>query len=322
LGLVAHDRAPYGKIYPSYLTYMQRARAESGKPVALVSATQGTGHDDAVVTSTHAGFPVLDGVAPCLRGVNALFSYRDFLLRGQHTPPTATKNIVERWRGRLRGGETLGEIDALALLSDFGVKTSPSKAASSEDEVISAAAALGYPVVLKTAKPGLLHKSDQGGVIVGIKDEQQLRQMYALMRGRLGDAVLVAAASEPGVEMILGLKRDPQFGPVVLLGFGGTLAETIADVQFALPPFGSEHVLRCLDRMKLRALLDGVRGARAVDIESFCQLAERFSVMADALADVLAEVDVNPVIVNESGAIAVDALVVGRDRREDQRADA
>jgi acyl-CoA synthetase (NDP forming) len=319
--LVAHDRAPYGKIYSSYLTYMQRARAESGKPVALVSATQGTGHDEAVITSTHAGFPVLDGVAPCLRGVNALFSYRDFLLRGQHTPPAAINSIARSWRSRLHGGETLGELDALTLLSGFGVKTSPSKAASSENEVVAAAAALGYPVVLKTARPGLLHKTDQGGVIVGIADEAQLRQMYTLMRGRLGDAVLVAAASEPGVEMILGLKRDPQFGPVVLLGFGGTLAETIADAQFALPPFNAKHARRCVDRMKLRPLLDGVRGARAVDIESFCELAERFSVMADALRDVLAEVDVNPVIVNESGALAVDALVVGRDRREDHRAE-
>ncbi len=120
--------------------------------------------------------------------------------------------------------------------------------------------------------------------------------------------------------MILGLKRDPQFGPVVVLGFGGVLAETIADVQFALPPFNAEHARRCVDKMRLRPLLDGVRGAPAVDIDAFCTLAEHFSVMAHALRDVLMEVDVNPVIVNEGGAIAVDALVVGRDRREDEHA--
>ncbi len=322
LGVVIHDRAPFGKIYPNYLTYMQRARAESGKPVALVSATQGTGCDAAVITSTHAGFPVLDGVSRFLKGASALFEYRDFLLRGQNEWAVPDKTIVERWRKKLRTGGMLGELDALQMLSEFGVQTTSPQAAADEDAVLQAAKNCAYPVVLKTAKPGLLHKSDQGGVVIGILDEDQLRQMYSLMRGRLGNDVLIAPVVNPGVEMILGLKRDPQFGPVVLLGFGGVLAETIGDVQFALPPFDAGHARRCIDRMKLRPLLDGVRGAPAVNIDAFCQQAEQFSVMAHALRDVLAEVDVNPVIVNEDGAIAVDALLVGRDRRQDLRAEA
>jgi len=321
LGVVIHDRGPFGKIYPNYLTYMQRARAESGKPVALVSATQGSGCDDAVVTSTHAGFPVLDGVSQFLKGVNALFAYRDFLLRGHSEFAEPDSKIVEYWQSRLRSGETLNELDSLTLLSEFGVATSSSFAAVDEDSVFAAATRCAYPVVLKTAKKGLLHKSDQGGVIVGIADEEQLRQMYALMRGRLGDDVLVAPVVDPGVEMILGLKRDAQFGPVVLLGFGGVLAETISDVQFAIPPFDADHARRCLGRLKLKPLFAGVRGALAVNTDAFCALAAKFSVMAHALRDVLAEVDVNPVIVNEGEAIAVDALVVGRDRREDGRAE-
>ncbi|NQV86516.1 MAG: acetate--CoA ligase family protein [Woeseiaceae bacterium] len=320
LGVVVHDRGPFGKIYPSYLTYMQRARAESGKPVALVSATQGSGCDEAVVTSTHAGFPVLDGVSQFLKGVNALFAYRDFLLLRQGEPVTPDARTVENWQSRLHTGETLSELDALTLLSDFGIATAPSFAAADEDSVLAAATRCAYPVVLKTAREGLLHKSDHGGVIVGIADEEQLRQMYALMRGRLGNDVLVAPVVDAGVEMILGLKRDVQFGPVVLLGFGGVLAETIADVQFAMPPFDADYARRCLDRLKLKPLLAGIRGAPAVNIDAFCDLAAKFSVMAHALRDVLAEVDVNPVIVNEGGAIAVDALVVGRDRREDGRA--
>jgi acyl-CoA synthetase (NDP forming) len=320
LGVVIHDRAPYGKIYSSYLSYMQRARAESGKPVALVSATQGSGCDAAVVTSTHAGFPVLDGVSQFLKGANALFAYRDFLLREHSEPVAADTQVVERWQSRLRSGDTLGELDALAMMADFGIVTSSPRAAADEETVVSAAEDCGYPVVLKTARPGLLHKSDQGGVIVGIEDEESLRQMYRLLRSRLGDDVLVAPVADAGVEMILGVKRDPQFGPIVLLGFGGTLAETIADVQFALPPFDVAHAHRCLDRMKLRPLLDGMRGARAVNIDAFVELASRFSVFASALGDVLSEVDINPVIVSERGAVAVDAIVVGRDRREEERA--
>jgi len=213
-------------------------------------------------------------VSQFLKGVNALFSYRDFLLRDDIDLAAPEIDVVERWQTRLRKGETLGELESLMLLADFGIQTSSPLAASDEQSVVSAANTCGYPVVLKTAKVGVLHKSDQAGVVIGIVDEAQLKQMYSLMRGRLGDDVLVSSVADVGVEMILGLKRDPQFGPVVLIGFGGILAETIADVQFALPPFSREHARRCIDRLKLRPLLDGVRGAPAVDIDRFCHSAE------------------------------------------------
>lgn len=316
LGAVIHDRAPGGKIYPSYLSYMQRARADAGKPVALVSARQGTGHDRAVVTSTHAGFPVLDGVSQFLVGVRALFAYRDFQLQVSASPSPVNNRHVDRWRSRLAAGVTLGESESLALLADFGVAVARSEDAESVEGTIAAADRIGYPVVLKTAKEGVKHKSGHGGVVLGIGDEAQLRRMYEIVSQRLGDDVLVGEMAPVGVEMFLGVKRDPQFGPVVLMGFGGVLAETLGDVQFALPPFDAAHARRCVDRMSLRPLLDGVRGAAAVDIDTFCETAARFSEMAFALGDVVAEFDVNPLIVHGGGTVAVDALVVGRDRRE------
>ncbi len=322
MGAVVHDRSPYGQIYPGYLNYMQRARADSGKPVLLVSATQGSSCDEVAVTSTHSGFPVLDGVTPFLRGVKALFDYRDFLLRESRAPEAVDRKAVDRWRTRLRTGDTLSEFESLSLLADFGVTTTEPVPVSGEQELQAAAKRLNFPVVLKTAREGLLHKSDLGGVVVGIQDAEQLQQLYALMRSRLGNDALVSETVAPGQELFLGVKRDPQFGPVVIVGFGGVLAETIGDVQFALPPFDAAHCHRLLDRMKLRPLLDGVRGSPAVDVDAFCELAARFSVLAFELREVISEVDVNPVIVNESTAIAVDALVVGRDRREDSRADA
>lgn len=311
---VIHDRAPAGKIYPSYLAYMQRARTDSGKPVALVAARQGTGYDRAAVTSTHAGLPVLDGVSQFLVGVRALFAYRDFQLREPAAPGEADQQIVERWRSRLATGVTLSEAESLALLTDFGVGTTAYELANSESDAVAAAVRVAYPVALKTAKEGLLHKSDEGGVVLGIQDEEQLRIAYEGMSHQLGDAVLVSSMAPTGVEMFLGVKHDPQYGPVVLIGSGGVLAETIADVQFALPPFDAAHARRCIDRLKLRPLLDGVRGRPAADIDAFCEAAARFSEMAAGLGDVLAEVDVNPVIVHEDGAVAVDALVAGRDR--------
>ena len=311
---VIHDRAPAGKIYPSYLAYMQRAQTDTGKPVALVAARQGTGHDEAAVTSTHAGLPVLDGVSQFLVGVRALFAYRDFQLCEPAAPGAADQQVVGRWQGRLATDTTLSESESLAVLTDFGVETTACQLANSEDAAVAAAVRVAYPVALKTAKHGLLHKSDEGGVVLGIQNEEQLRHAYANMSRRLGGDALVSSMAPAGVEMFLGIKRDPQYGPVVLIGSGGVLAETIADVQFALPPFDVAHARRCVDRLKLRPLLDGVRGKPAVDIDAFCAAAARFSEMAAALGEVLAEVDVNPVIVHENGAIAVDALVAGRNR--------
>jgi len=321
IGAVIHDRAPGGKIYRSYLSYMQHAREEVGKPVALVSARQGTGYDEACVVSTHAGYPVLDGVSQFLSGVRALFAYRDFQLQESAELSSIDAALAERWQGRLSSGETLAEIESLALLDEFGIATSRPEAAGCEAEVLNGARRIGFPVSLKTARDGLIHKSDQGGVILDIGDEDQLLQKYEFLRNRLGDDVLVAAMAETGVEMFLGIKRDPQFGPVVLIGFGGVLAETINDVQFALPPFDARHARRCVDCMRLRPLLDGVRGNRPAALDQFCETAARFSILVNALRDVLTEIDVNPVIVNEDTAIAVDALVVGRDAREDSRAD-
>jgi hypothetical protein len=115
-----------------------------------------------------------------------------------------------------------------------------------------------------------------------------------------------------GVEMILGVRRDGQFGPVVLMGFGGILAELTRDVAVALPPFDSAYARRRIDRLKFRPLLDGYRGSPAADVDAFCRMASDFSVVVDALRDELQEIDINPVIVSSKSCVAVDALIVGR----------
>jgi acyl-CoA synthetase (NDP forming) len=310
MGLAVLDRAPYGKVYSSYLGYVQRAHAESGKPVALVAARQGSGHDEAVVTSSHAGFPVLDGVPIVLKGVHALFAYRDFLQQGAAEIPTVAKATADNWCRQLKGSGASSELASLQMLADFGLPTARVGSARDEETLLAVAKDLGYPLVLKTATPGILHKSDQGGVVVGIESADELRSAYHDMAGRLGPEALIAAMADGGVEMILGVRRDPQFGPIVLLGFGGVYAETLEDVAFALPPFSAEHARRCVDRLKLRPLLDGVRGTPVADIAAFCEVAAGFSAMVDVLGDVVEEIDVNPVIVHENGCTIVDALVV------------
>jgi len=313
IGAVVHDRAPLSALCEEYFDYMRRGHAASGKPVFLVSNRQGSGADPAAVSVTREGFPVLDGLRSFLAGVRCLLDYRDYLEREAVTLPPASRKAEHYWRSRLGGGDTLDEFESSRMLIDFGLPMNPASQADSEASLLEAARELAFPLALKTAEPGVLHKTDQRGVILGINDEEELNAAYRDLSSRLGSRVMVSPMIEnSGVEMVLGLVHDEQFGPLVMLGFGGINVETIRDVAYALPPFDRTEAKRLIDSLQLRPLLDGLRDRPAVDIEAFCIAAEQFSVMAESLGDVLNEIDINPFIVHPQGCIAVDALVVGR----------
>lgn len=313
MGAVVHDRAPHGVIYSNYVGYLQRAHAESGKPVALVASRQGTGCDPKVVATTHAGFPVLDGIPAFLHGVRALFAFRDFSAdRTESDPPAIPAEAAARWRDELNAGVVLDEVQSLELLRDFGISTNTCRVFDSETALAALTPELTFPVVLKTAMPGLMHKTEQKGVVLDLGNEQQLVSAYRDLASRLGPRALISPMVEQGIEMILGSRRDPQFGPVVLLGFGGVYAEALQDVVSALPPFDKRYARRRIDELKMRALLDGQRGNPPCDIDAFCDLAARFSGLVHELRDSIEEIDINPVIVSADNCIAVDALIVGR----------
>ncbi len=316
LGVVAHDRAPGGRVYESYVRYMDAARAETGKPVALVASRQGTGADPQVVEATGRGMPVLDGLPAFLRGARALFEQRDRQAwRDDTAVPIPDPAALGRLRARLAAGETLDEHESLRALGELGLPVVAGRIVEREDELEPAAAALGYPLAAKTAMPGIVHKSDRGGVRLDLADADALVAAYRELAAAVGPRVLLAPMAPPGVEMLLGARRDPQFGPVVVLGSGGVHAELLADVVCALPPFTPGWARHCLDRLALRGLLDGVRGAPPADVDAYCEAASRFSAVVHGLGDALGEADVNPLIVGGTGCVAVDALLVGHDGR-------
>lgn len=315
MGVVVHDRAPEGRIYPGYLDYLRRAHADTGKPVALVAARQGTGHDELVVSSTHAGFPVLDDVSAFLVGARALLAYRDFAPPLIENSMAAKGEMARQWLHRLERDSVLDEETSLQLLRDFGLPAIRQHSAGSESEVRRVASEIGYPLVLKTAAAGVYHKTDRQGVCTDLRSESQLMEKYRDLCDRLGPDVVLSPMAAAGVEMMLGMRLDPQFGPVVLFGFGGVLAETSNDVIFALPPFDSDFARRKLDALRLRSVLDGMRGSKPVDADAFCKMASDFSMLVELLGSGLREVDVNPVIVSDEGCIAVDALIAGGARR-------
>ncbi len=310
IGLLVHDRAPHGRIYESYVEYLRRAHAATGKPVALVGSRQGTGADPLVITTTRElGLPVLDGVTGVLAAVRCLLGHRDFLERPMLRPPDPPSDAVSRWRRRLAEGPP-DSAETLAMLADFGIPVAPTRVTRSAAEAVEAWRDIGGPVALKTLAVDVPHRTEVGGVRLGLNERVAVETAWRELTGSFGAPVSVSAMQPPGVEMLLGMTTDADLGPLVALGIGGVHAEILADVVFALPPFDAGEARRLLERLRLRPLLDGPRGTPRADVDALCDAAARFSVMAASVGDLLGEIDVNPVIVHATGCVAVDALAV------------
>src|SRR5439155_12620813 len=158
----------------------------------------------------------------------------------------------------------------------------------------------------------LLHKSDADCVRLNVKGPDQLRAEYTDLASRLGPRVVVAKMAPPRVELALGIVRDHQFGPLVMVAAGGLLVEVLRDRTFALPPIDPAHARRMLDRLAVRPLLEGVRGRHPVNLDAVAQTIARVSLAAEDLGQHLEAVDVNPLISSPEGCVAVDALVIPR----------
>ena len=158
--------------------------------------------------------------------------------------------------------------------------------------------------------PGHHHKSDVDGVRLGIEDKGALLEAWHEMASRLGPRALLAPMVPPGVEMMFGLVHDETFGPLVLVAAGGVLAEVVDDSLLAVPPLDTDAALSLVDGLRAGRLLGGVRGRPASDRRALGEALARFSVLVHCLGDMIAELDLNPVIAGADGAIAVDALVV------------
>jgi acetate---CoA ligase (ADP-forming) len=219
-----------------------------------------------------------------------------------------------RWTALLAAGQAGGA--ALAgLLRDYGIAVARSRSAVSEAGALAAAAELGYPVVLKTDEPGIAHKSDAGGVVLGLAGPAALTAAYQDLAERLGRRVLVCETIPAGPELALGLARDHELGPLLVVGAGGVLVELLADRAVALPPVGPEQARAMLSELRVAALLAGARGQPAADVDAVVAAVTGLSQLAAELGDALEALDINPLICGPHGAVAVDALAIPRQGR-------
>lgn len=206
------------------------------------------------------------------------------------------------------GGD--GYFEARDLLAEGGVPFAPARQVASRSEAVEAAAVLGYPVALKAL--GLLHKSDAGGVALGLASPAELDVAYVDMDGRLGApgyAVEAMADVSAGVELIVGCRRDPRFGPLLLVGLGGIYAELLRDVAVALAPAGADEVEQLLLSLRGAGVLTGARGRAPLDVRAAAEAAAALSRVAAAHPEI-AEIEVNPLLVTPSGVVGLDARIV------------
>ena len=228
--------------------------------------------------------------------------------------------LVRRQDGHARGVPDVGApapatsadgyFESRELLAEGGIAFAAARRATSVAEARAAAAELGYPVALKAL--GLLHKSDAGGVALGLADDAAVAAAAADMDERLapvGYSVEAMVSTEDGVELIVGARRDPRFGPLVLVGLGGIYAELLRDVRLALAPAGPDELEELLLSLRGAGVLTGARGRAAVDVRAAAEAAAALSRVAAAHPEI-AELEINPLLVTPAGAVGLDARVV------------
>ena len=310
MGAIVMDRGPLGKIFPEYVDYLEQTNQQTGKPVFLVSNRQGTGTDPLVLELSQNGMPVLDGMHSFLAGVRCLHQYRDFLNRKDEINVDLNADKLKKYQGQLEKSDFVSEADALNMFFDLSLNANQSNIVANEEELVSTAKEMGFPLVLKTAVEDVYHKSELNGVYLNIDTEEKLRSSYKELQEKLpGNALLAKMVQSEGVEMIVGMTTDQQLGPMVTIGFGGYYAEAMNDAITLMPPFSKEMAKNALSKLKMKTLLEGYRGSKPADLDAFAEFASRFSVIAVELSNQVCEIDLNPVILGNDNCIAVDALI-------------
>ena len=282
------------------------------RPILMVMV----GSDEAIAPYEALNVPVFEDPIRAVRTVSALARVREGLARG----PQARADTAAYPPGAPWTGGRLDEREALGLLESWGIPAVDARVAHDAGEAARAAMSIGTPVAMKILSPDIAHKTEAGGVVLGIAPENAAREHEALVaRARAYDADAeirgtLVAAMVSGVECILGVRRDPVFGPVVMVGSGGVLAEMLDDVSFRKAPIDHAEAKRMIAELVVARVLEGVRGRPRCDIDALADALAALSRFAAAHAQVVESVDVNPFVVlpEGEGGLAFDALIIER----------
>jgi acyl-CoA synthetase (NDP forming) len=305
----------------SYPRAVLAAAAGTPKPVAVLAGLPAAVDPAAAARLRAAGVPVLEGTR------SGLLALRHLLDHAQpRQPPPTCRPAPSRWSLLLTRPPAAaaqsrllthppGALSAAVqfdLLRDYGIPAVRVRAAATRAQALAAAAQIGYPVVLKTDEPRIAHKSDVGGVRLGLGDPGAAGAAYDDLAARLGPRVLVCQTAAPGTELALGIVRDAALGPLLVISAGGVFIEIFSERAVLLPPVTRSQARAALARLRVAALLAGARGQPAANLEAVADAIAALSRLACDLGDALDALDINPLICGPSGAAAADVLVVPR----------
>jgi acetate---CoA ligase (ADP-forming) len=293
----------------SYPKSIETVLGRTDKPIVVLTNVSSAVDQLQAERLRRQGVPVFEGTRSGLRAIGHLLADAEPPRPREAMPVDPARR--DRWAELLSSGAA---VDGLGLIADYGVAIAAERRVATADEAVAAAAALGHPVVLKTAAADVRHKVDVDGVRLGLADSDAVRAAYDDLAGRLGADVAVQPQIGPGVELALGIVRDPLLGPLVVVAAGGTLVELMDQRVVALPPIDVPAAAEMLDRLPVTALMRGYRGRPAGDLVAAREAVVAMSRLAGELGDGIAAVDVNPLIVTPRGAVAADALVLPRPR--------
>lgn len=282
------------------------ASRRTDKLIAAATYTSRQLYPDLMGQLSKAGLPVLDGMRSAVEAFRHAFEYRTLGSLGSGTARELEASVRQRWTQELANRGRLWEADALSLFADVGVPCVDMARVTSEEEAVAAARGFGYPVVLKTDER-IAHKAARGGVALNLQDEEAVREAFRHLNESLGPRAVVSPMVS-GIELAVGVVAS-DYGPVVMVGAGGTMIETLDDQAYLLAPVSADEVAHAMRNLSvtrcLKDLGDGVT-------QRVYELVAQIAMVATQLEGSLLELDINPILVDRDGCIAVDGLVAGR----------
>lgn len=323
--VMQQSQASFDQGQVSYYTTIARAVAQCSKitekPVIYTSNVAAGFHRGITCHIEEAGLPLLQSMGTALLAVSHMNWY---YAQQNKTRPEAGLPDPARVSAAIQslpaGTAYLGERETKRLLTDYGIPVTKERLAVSAEEAAAAAEEIGFPVVMKIESPDIIHKSDAGGVILNLSNGNAVRRAFGHMMETVAakrpDAalkgVVISRQAPSGVELILGVKQDAQFGPVVMLGLGGIMVEALNMVKLALPPFNRETALEFIRAIPGARVLDAFRGQPARDLEALADAIVRLGQLAIDGQNLFSELDINPIVVfpEGEGCCALDGRII------------
>jgi acetyltransferase len=282
--------------------------------MAMLPFVENTRNPEYLDKLTELGVPILP---PPVYAFKILEYLKKFI---EYDPAAHTLEAAVPTGEKASGGRTLSEYESMKLLGEYGIPLPQGEVAQSAERAAEIADGLGYPVVLKVASADIAHKSDMGGVMLHLKDSGSVRNAFDEIMGKARknspqakvDGVFVQKMLKPGLEVIIGVNNDPQFGPCVLCGLGGVFVEVFKDTALMPAPVSEAEARGMLESLKSMPLLSGCRGQKPKDVDALAKTIANVSEFAARHRDNLRELDLNPVFVYEQGqgVCAADALLI------------